>query len=111
VLRTLHFSGNAPRDDPEAFQQSKAFVQESQGLCSSSRVSRVLNDCESTLLQDFHNLLVVRATPDMIFRDVTRAYHLSAERRISACDQLSYSTPGAWENILWIKHELGNRNV
>jgi hypothetical protein len=84
VFRTLHFSGTAPRDDLEVFQKSKAFVQESDGFCSSGRVSQVLNDCESSLFQDFHNLLVVHATPDMVFRDVTRADHTSAERRISA---------------------------
>ena len=77
--RALHKSRFPTRDDLEAFEESKAFVQEPDGPSSSSHISQVLHYGEFTLSKELYDLLVVYASSHMVFRDVPCADHSPAE--------------------------------
>jgi len=71
------------RNNLEAFQKSKAIIQESSNRSSSGRKSLVLDDREAIPLQGPQDLDVVHARSGMKFRHVTDAGHRAAELGIA----------------------------
>ncbi len=79
----LDFFTFTPRNDFEALQQPKAFVQESSDAGPSGRKSLVLNDGESAYLEKPKNSGVVNARSGMEFRQITGTDNRATELRIA----------------------------
>jgi len=69
------------RNNLEAFQKSKAIIQESSNCSSSGRKSLVLDDREAIPLQGPQDLDVVHATSGITFPHVTCAAYPAAKCR------------------------------